>query len=431
MRAIADNPARRVARGAHGTGRSTPRQLEMRAAGETIRGSLSASVLEAPRDVDRPAVVTRPSMKPLSVVHVLGSFGVGGAERVVVDLAGGQLRNGHRAAVVSLSAEEGPLRQMFSERGIDTHLVPKRAHGVDLTLAFRLGALFSGLRPDLIHTHSVLPLVYASLPGRMRGLAVVHTKHGLDRGRPRAKWLGRRAASLTDVFVAVSNATAKQARDNRECAARKLCVVPNGIPLGRFHPDADARAAVRSELGLPPEAAVIGTVGRCHPDKNHGLLVRAASPVLGENVRLVIVGDGPELERLRSEVEASPSSRFVHLLGRRMDVPRVLAALDVFAMSSRTEGLPLVVAEAMAVSLPVVSTAVGGIPEVVADGETGYLVPPGDEEGLRGRLRELVGNTALAVEMGRRGRELSVEKLSDERMLSDYEALYLRALGRS
>jgi len=369
-------------------------------------------------------------VKPLVIVHVLGSFGVGGAERVAVDLAAGQVAAGHRAITVSFAVDDGPLRQMFADRGVETHRVPKRARGVDPTLPFRLAAFFSRQRPDLIHTHSVLPLVYSAWPARLQGLALVHTKHGLDRKGARAQWLGRRAASLVDVFVAVSKTTAEQARRNHECSPGKLCVVPNGIALDQFSPDPESRAAVRSELGIGQDAVVIGTVGRCHSDKNHGLLVRAAAPLLSDGVRLVLIGDGEELEGLRRQVSDLPGSRFVHLLGRRMDVPRLLTAFDVFAMSSRTEGLPLVVAEAMAASLPVVSTAVGGIPEVVVEGETGFLVSDGDEDALRRRLRELVDDLPRAREMGRRGRELSV-KLSDQRMLAGYQEVYLRALQRA
>ncbi len=207
--------------------------------------------------------------------------------------------------------------------------------------------------------------------------------------------------------------------------------IPNGIDLSRFHPDAEARAAVRAELGVPADAFVVGTVGRLAPEKDQALLMRAVAPLLDENLRLVIVGDGMERAALDAQAAAlGERARFVHLPGARKDVPRFLAAFDVFALSSVTEGLPLVIPEAMATALPVISTAVGGIPGVVAEGETGFLVPPGDEAALRDRVARLAAERALGEKFGARGRALALALYSAERMVRDYLALYHEVLGR-
>jgi glycosyltransferase involved in cell wall biosynthesis len=174
---------------------------------------------------------------------------------------------------------------------------------------------------------------------------------------------------------------------------------------------------------------VIGTVGRVDEVKNQTMLVAAAAPLLGDKVRLVIVGDGPARAALDAAVAALPHPEHVHVLGRRMDVDRLLPGFDVFALSSVSEGLPLVVPEAMAAALPVVSTAVGGIPGVIEDGATGLLTPV-DEDTMRQRLAALAGDRDRARAMGMRARELALSRYSADRMLDDYLALYEKALAR-
>jgi glycosyltransferase involved in cell wall biosynthesis len=174
---------------------------------------------------------------------------------------------------------------------------------------------------------------------------------------------------------------------------------------------------------------VVGTVGRVDEVKNQTMLVRAMAPLLGDRVRLVIVGDGPARAALEAAVGALPEPRFTHVLGRRMDVERILPAFDVFVLSSRSEGLPLVVPEAMAAGLPVVSTAVGGIPGVVEEGVTGLLCPV-EEDALRHRLATLAGDRDRARAMGARAREIALSRYSAERMLDDYLTLYEKALLR-
>jgi glycosyltransferase involved in cell wall biosynthesis len=227
---------------------------------------------------------------------------------------------------------------------------------------------------------------------------------------------------MVDALVAVSPETAAIARSKERVPMRRLRVVPNGIPLDDFAPDAASRARVRCDLGIPADAFVIGWVGRLSPEKDVPLLVRAAAPLLGSRVRLVLVGDGPS----RAEVErAVPPeiARSVTLTGARNDVAAFLAAFDVFALSSQTEGLPLAVPEAMATGLPVVATAVGGLPSSIG-ADCGLLVPPGDEVALRRALAAFVRDPALAQSMGRSARRRALAAFSIDRMADSYESLY-------
>jgi glycosyltransferase involved in cell wall biosynthesis len=356
----------------------------------------------------------------LSIVHVLSSFGVGGQERVALDLAAGQIDRGHAVGVVSLAGEpDGALAAEFTAAGVAVHRVARKPR-LDPALVVKLARLVHALRADVVHTHNPLPLTYGAPAARLAGAACVHTKHGRNPGSQAERWLRRGAARLVGAFVAVSETTAAQARAQRDCPPARLSVIPNGIRLGRFRPDAAVRAAVRAELGIPGDAWVVGTVGRMDEFKNQALLVRALLPRLGAGYRLVLVGDGPRRDEVARAAGGSP---WIALTGRRMDVDRLLPAFDVFALPSKSEGLPLVVPEAMAAGLPVVATAVGGLPDVIADGETGLVVPV-EERPLAAALAALEADRDRARALGARGREVALARYSAERMLDDYLALY-------
>jgi glycosyltransferase involved in cell wall biosynthesis len=360
-----------------------------------------------------------------SIVHVLSSFGVGGQERVALDLAIGQKARGHTVAVLSLApAPDGAMADEFREHGIVVGRVPKGA-GLDATLVPRLVRALREHRADVVHTHNPLPLIYGAPAARLAGAAAIHTKHGINPGSRGHRMLRRAAAQLTHAFVAVSDTTEAQAREQHDAPERRLTMIANGIRLDRYHPDPAARAATRAELGLG-DAWVVGTVGRMDDFKNQSLLVRAMAPLLGKDVRLVLVGDGPSRSIVEAEVAKLPDPSCVVLTGRRMDVPRIVPAFDVFALSSKSEGLPLVVPEAMAAGLPIVATAVGGLPSVIEEGTTGLLVPV-DEAALRTALKRLIDDRALAAAMGAKARETALLRYSSERMVEAYLELYDRA----
>lgn len=357
---------------------------------------------------------------------------MGGAERIALDLAVLQQRLGHRVVALSLSAEAGPLLPAFEAAGIHTSTVAKRP-GIDFTLPPRIGLMLRKEAATVLHTHNPIPLIYAAPAARAQGIAVVHTKHGEGHMGSRGEKLLRKLASpCAHSFVTVSETTAEQARAQRDSLLpSRITVIRNGISLERFRPDPGGRTQTRAELGIPDDAWVVGTVGRVDENKNHRALVSALLPVLDDSFQLVIVGDGPAMDELRAACAALPRPGLVHLLGRRLDTPRLLAAFDVFALPSLSEGLPLVIPEAMACGLPVVSTAVGGIPNVVIEGETGYLVPPGDEGALREKLVALCRDRAKAARMGQAGLQRALREYSAERMAQEYIALYRRALGHT
>ncbi len=360
-----------------------------------------------------------------SIVHVLSSYGVGGQERVALDLAIGQKARGHEVSVISLApAPDGAMAAEFAAAGIPTGRVEKR-EGLDLSLVPRLAQALRERRTDIVHTHNPQPLIYGAPAARLARAVVVHTKHGLNPGGRGQRLLRRAAAQLTHAFVAVSETTAQQALLQRDTVSTKLHTIPNGIRLDRYAPDAEARAAARVELGLG-DAWVVGTVGRLDASKNQAMLVRAMAPILSSRVRLVIIGEGDARPEVEAVVETLAEPRWVVMTGRRMDVPKLVHAFDVFALSSTTEGLPLVVPEAMAAGLPIVTTAVGGLPSVVDDQATGLVVPV-DVRALSKALAALAADHERARAMGARGRRVALARFSSDRMVDAYLDLYAQA----
>ena len=364
------------------------------------------------------------------VAHILSSFGMGGQERVAYDLAVSQLRAGWKVTAVSLAPPpDGPLAAEFRAAGIDVARVARPKPGVDPLLVGRLAWWLRTHKVDLTHTHNRMALIYGAPAGRLAGTAVVHTKHGNNPRGGKRLALAKLSGRCVHAFVAVSPETAAFARKRNEVDEHKLIVITNGIELGRFHPEPTARERVRRELGIDAGAWVFGTVGRVAPEKNHALLLRAAAPLLGPQHRLVLAGDGPLMGSLKELVAELKIGAYTHLLGARGDVPDVLNALDVFVMSSSTEGLPLVVLEAMATGLPVVSTRVGGIPDVLDEGQTGWLVPSEDEAALRERIAALHADPTGTRAAGAKARSVAVSRYSGERMQRDYLELYARVLA--
>jgi glycosyltransferase involved in cell wall biosynthesis len=368
------------------------------------------------------------------IAHILSSFGQGGQERVAVDLARLQRAEGHDVLCISIAKgpEDSGIRT-FHAADVAPRTIARRGRGVDPSLPPRLAVHLRKRNVDVVHTHNPHALIYGALAAWFAGAVAIHSKHGMNVDRLRRVWLRRAAAKLVDVYVAVTPSLAGRAMTDGDCDSSRLWVIANGIDVVRFAASRDARLAVREEHGIPASAWVVGTVGRLAPEKDQTLLLDAMEPLLREDRHLIIVGDGPEREALRARIARSPVGCFIHLLGARDDVDRILAAMDAFALTSCTEGLPLVLLEAMAAGLPVVSTAVGGIPDLIEHGVTGLLCRGRAAETLTDLLRSLSSDPSLGIRLGEAGRDRVKVHHSVENMARQYEALYrktLRAHGR-
>lgn len=280
----------------------------------------------------------------------------------------------------------------------------KRRSRLDL-LAWRpLVRLLRSGNVDVLHGHLFGSNVWAAMLGRAcRVPVVVAHEHmwAYSGGRTRALLDREVVARFSDAFVAVSASGRRQMIEVERIAGEKIVVIPNGIP--EMSPGNGPH--LRKELGIPPGATLIGSVGHLRPEKAYEVLLEAATE-LSPEVHVLVAGEGSErakLERLRSHLGLD---RRVHLPGARRDVADVLSALDVAVCCSDFEGGPLSVMEYMAASLPVVATRVGGLPELIIDGETGLLVPPRDPHALARGIERLLGDRVLAHSLAREGAAL-------------------------
>lgn len=347
---------------------------------------------------------------------------MGGQERVALDLARGFYARNYRVTILSLT-HGGALGHFFDRIPI---ISVERRTGIDSGLPWRLSRIFRDLHVDIVHTHNPAALTYGVPAARIaRVRRVIHTKHGANPPRSRSELTMRRALlRMCDAYVAVSKPTADIARRLDRAPERLLHVIHNGVDTGSYAHDALQRLRIRQELGISPEACVIGTVGRLAAEKNQRLLVSAVAPFLSSDIQLVIVGAGPERRAIEESIPFAVR-KFVHLPGAREDIPALLSSFDLFVLSSSTEGLPLVIPEAMAAGLPVVATSVGGLPTVIRDRRTGILVSPEDQAALSGAVAELVHRPDMRYQFGISAIQDARSRFDSTRMLDDYEALYL------
>ena len=364
----------------------------------------------------------------MEIVHVVENLDRGGLERTVVDLIASQRDAGHECRVICLF-KLGLLARELLASGVRVDACGKRP-GLDLRALRRARALIRQSPDAVIHTHNAMAHYYAVLASL--GLPVkcrINTRHGMG-GRTRSgrqEWLYRQSLRGTDYAVAVCEAARQRFAADGMRPRRALLSVPNGIRLERFRPADDvARQSLVAELGLPTGSRIIGTVGRLQPVKDHALLLRAFAKVRVQvpEAALVIVGDGPLRAALEAQAEQAGLSDALRFMGDRHDVPRLLTGMEVFALTSTSEGYSVALLEACASSLPIVATDVGGNREIVRHGINGRLVPSGDTAAIAIALIALLRGGEQAAAMGRAGYAWAQAEASFRTMAERYHGLY-------
>jgi glycosyltransferase involved in cell wall biosynthesis len=330
--------------------------------------------------------------------------------------------------VVVAAHGDGPLREAATAAGarfVPLRHVRRDLHPVHDALGLaELVALLRRERPDILHANSSKAGVLGRAAAAIARVPVrIFTVHGWAfkayTGVAGAcyRWADRAMAPLTTVTICVSERERETGLAARTCRADRTIVIPTAV-------DAGAALPARGD-GQPPRVI---TVGRLAAPKDPVTLVRALALIDDAPFHARIVGDGPDRAAVQEEIRGIDR---VELLGDRRDVPELLADSDVFVLSSRSEGAPLSILEAMAAGLPVVASAVGGVPELVADGTTGLLVPPGDPAALAAALRLLLTDRDRARRLGAAGQERVRERFDLASLRRAHLELYARALDRS
>jgi glycosyltransferase involved in cell wall biosynthesis len=354
----------------------------------------------------------------LRIAHVVLQLRTGGMEKVLAELARHADRDAHDLHFVCLG-DTGPVADEIAALGWPVTVLAK-PRGLRPSFVLKLARLFTSLGTDVVHTHNNDPLLYAAPAARIAGVPVlIQTRHGQAVGTSRKHRTAVRLASLLARRVVCVSDDSRQVAEREGIAGKKLLTVHNGIDTRRF------------DFTGPRRNGPAVMVARMVPAKGGDVLLRAVQQVLRTHpdFRLLMAGDGPALPELIRLADELGIARSVQFLGEVSNVPAVLASSSLFVLPSHSEGVSLTVLEAMARGLPVVTTRVGGSPEVVNDPATGLLVPAGDADALASALVRVWSDPQTGERMGRAGRE-RVEQAFDVRtMTRRYEALYHELLA--
>jgi len=367
----------------------------------------------------------------IRVLQMVTWLGVGGAERLVLMAATG-LGNEFETAVCCFS-ERGLFADEAERHGIRVWCLgtfPSLRHPVALLRLYRLIRRYA---PDVVHTHLQAPNLYGRLAAIAAGVPVViASEHNVYTTKARRyvaveRWLARRTTAIVAVSEQVRRFLADQLRMDRSA----IQLVENGIAIEPANQD--RVAALRGRVALPAGRLAIVTVASLTPKKGHGDLFQAV-PLLvsrGVDCALLLAGDGPERPRLEALAASLGIEDRVHFLGVQPHVADVLATADLFVLPSIVEGLPLAMLEAMAAGAPVVATAVGGVPDVIVNGDSGLLVAPRSADAIADAVARLAGDEALRTRLALRARAVVAERFTERRHLETLAALYRRSVGRA
>ncbi len=367
-------------------------------------------------------------MRPPTILHLIETGGAGGAEQMMVHLAAGLSPEYHSEAAL---IRDGWLGTALRQRNIPVTLLryPSGALSELRDLA-ALGDIFRLVRQNqvaVIHTHEFLMNMLGLVASKVTGIPLVATVHGKNYypDRVRRRFAYRSVGRFAGQMVAVSEDIRRFLHEKVGIASTRVRVIPNGVPAHE-QPAQERLLALRQSLELETDARVVICVGNLYPVKGHKHLIDASSLVTPRFPRalFLVVGRG----RLREELEGYARQRRVdghfRFLGHRDDVQDLLALSDIFVLPSLSEGTPLALLEAMAAGLPPVASRVGGVGEVIEDGKTGLLVPPGDSQALAESIITLLQDDHQAKVMGEHARDLVAHRFSLDAMVQAYQEIY-------
>jgi L-malate glycosyltransferase len=355
------------------------------------------------------------------VMQVTWGLVAGGAEMYAFTVAANLDAQKYDAMLCAID-KGGALEAEIKARGIPCFVMNRR-QGIDWKLMWRLYRLFRENRIQVVHTHHFNQLFYSLLGAKLTGARIVHMEHSVE--FLKRKRLARALKFLSrfcDKVIAIGSDGAQALKELAGIPESKLEIIRAGVDPANY---GESKAAARRALGLKQEEKIAVIVARLFPEKNHRMLLEAFAEVIQgvDKARLLIVGEGVEEAAIRQEIVRLNLQQQVILMGVRRDVARILAAADVFVLSSDREGLPIAVLEAMAAAKPVVATDVGDLPLVVKDGKSGRIVPAKDPQAMAAALAEILSDEEKARRMGAEGLQ-AVDEYSLQSMIGKFEALY-------
>lgn len=382
--------------------------------------------------------------KKIKIYHLITSFWANhGPSNGILAQIRSQDPGEFDSAIWSLYAPPPALdpRALLHQAGLGYRVFPMGSSFLDARVLWPLVRQLRREPPDILHCHLLRANLYGRIAARLAGVRqVISTIHGVSEYFAGADPLSlsvrlveRLTAGWVAQYVTVSENSRRAVIRHLKIPPGKVCTIMNALDLGPFAQPRPDRRTIRAELGLAPEAVVIGSVGRLAPLKNFAALVEWAGELMAltPQVQLVIVGDGEERQALEGLIREMNLAARVKLPGFRADIPRVLSAMDIFAFPSLSEGLSIALLEAMAAALPCVVTDVGGNGEAVVAGDTGYVVSPDDARGFKEALISLAKDGKLREKLGTAGKTRAFTLFNPKRLAGEYRELYRSVLNRT
>lgn len=366
-------------------------------------------------------------MRP-RVVHIIDRLPPDGAERLLCEVL--RYRSDSFDYQVLCLAEGGVFEQVIRDMGVPVTILGKR-RGIDLRLVWRLWRWLRASKPEIVHTHLFTADTWGRLVARLAGVPLVFsTVHSVNSWQGRVhRLVDRMLALVTTRLIACTAQVADKLQHQDGINGTRVVTLANGVDLQRF---ADVTPVDLAQvLGASGSGPWLAVLGRLESVKGQAYLLECLALLRDQGVafRCVLIGDGPERDALVEQVARLQLLESVWFAGFRREVPAWLAAIDVLVIPSRWEGLPMALLEAMALGKPVVAHAVGGIPDVVRDGQEGLLVSPQHPEQMVQALARLLGDVPLRQQMGARAQARVRAHFSAESLSRAYERLYLDAMN--
>ncbi|MBN2302111.1 MAG: glycosyltransferase [Lentisphaerae bacterium] len=365
-------------------------------------------------------------MRP-KVLHIVISLNHGGLERQVVLLAGTRDRQNAGSTFIACLDERGILADHLPPDVVKCVEARRNRFPWDVAAVRNIRRIIKKEGIDIVHSHNLAAQQYGALAAW--GIAShVNTQHGPNPHNDgwRDRFKTRLLKSRTDWFSGVSEDT-RMVMIKRGIPQDRVSVIPNCVDVATFAPRS-ADSGVKHEFGMPQDALVVGTIARFTPEKNLLMLIEAFSKIVEKypSVFLLIVGDGPDRSVIEKSVYDKGLDRRCMIVGFQTDVIPFLGVMDIFCLSSASEGISVALLEAGAMGIPAVVTDVGGNAEVVRSGINGLTVKSNDRDGFANALDRFCRDKSLRKEMGTQAREMVMERYSLDRVLVAYEGIYDR-----
>ncbi len=397
-----------------------------------ITSSMSLAVFEATVSGFRHKLELRrngwlcTSKRKIRIAHLVNFLAPAGKEIGIIKLLNHLDKSLFETYLYVFSGIDHFEEEIYSHLNI-IHL--DKREGNDIRLPFKLAASFRKIKPDIVHTHSWGTLVEGIVGAKLsRVPAVVHGEHGTFPDSVLHRYIQQFFWKHSDILLSVSSNLAAKLSDSIGFPVNRIQVILNGVEARKFYPSSELRESFRRRFGFSSHDFIVGTVGRMSEVKNHAMLIRAAAELIhqGDLVQVILVGDGAkraELEELAGRLDIE---KYVHFPGYQKSVNTMLNGMDLFALTSFSEGCSNVIQEAMFTGKPVVATDVGGNPELVHPNFNGYLVESDDFRELAQKISELKSHVELRERFGKNALRFAKKKFTVEAMVDQYQDLYLR-----